>query len=298
MSMILEALRRSEAEPKDTELLQSTVLGDDPQRPATTAESRLLRRALQMLALLIMLAAATTIGRWMGEREVLDRQTATHLADGHQPPPAASEFPAHTDDGSVAKASASSDAGLTGQKDVDLVGGLVEQMAAASVVAQSQPGAVARDTDPAVLALYAVSETSAAQIVDDANQSVAAALEPAVRERARLDSDPREASREEALAERIATVRSALQEPAFISHPAPFLETLSQQQKDSIPSLFYSAHRSGEDAIAEVVINGDRLRVGERSDDVEVIEILPDSAVLRCRGVVFRLRALNSWVNL
>jgi hypothetical protein len=48
-----------------------------------------------------------------------------------------------------------------------------------------------------------------------------------------------------------------------------------------------------------VVLNGKELRPGgQPASGVKVVEILPDSVVLDYRGTEFRLRALNSWVNL
>jgi hypothetical protein len=47
-----------------------------------------------------------------------------------------------------------------------------------------------------------------------------------------------------------------------------------------------------------VVINGKTLRTGASAAGVKVEEILPDSVVLEVKGNRFRLRALNSWVNL
>ena len=47
-----------------------------------------------------------------------------------------------------------------------------------------------------------------------------------------------------------------------------------------------------------MTLNQRRLREGERVGAIEVIEILSDSVILKINGVVFRLRALNTWVNL
>ena len=47
-----------------------------------------------------------------------------------------------------------------------------------------------------------------------------------------------------------------------------------------------------------MVINGKTLRAGASAGGIKVEEILPDSVVLEVKGTRFRLRALNSWVNL
>jgi len=79
----------------------------------------------------------------------------------------------------------------------------------------------------------------------------------------------------------------------------PFLATLSQQTKDSIPTLMYQRHDySGSSGKSRVLINGKTLSGGASAGGVKVVEILPDSVVLEFKGTRFRLRALNSWVNL
>jgi general secretion pathway protein B len=86
-------------------------------------------------------------------------------------------------------------------------------------------------------------------------------------------------------------------ETSLLPHPVALLDTLSQSQKNSIPTIIYSAHQYGGDA-AFVELNGNRLKEGERGDGIRVIEILPDSVILNVSGAEFRLKALNSWVNL
>lgn len=83
-------------------------------------------------------------------------------------------------------------------------------------------------------------------------------------------------------------------------HPAPFLADLSQQRKDAIPTLLYSSHDYRDDGgQSSVRINGTVATAGQNlGKGVAVEEILSDSVVLRYEGQVFRLRALNSWVNL
>ena len=91
-----------------------------------------------------------------------------------------------------------------------------------------------------------------------------------------------------------------LENARLAEHPAPFISELSQQVKDAIPTIFYERHDySGRAGQSLVVLNGKELRVGgSPASGVRVEEILPDSVVLNYRGTEFRLRALNSWVNL
>ena len=87
-------------------------------------------------------------------------------------------------------------------------------------------------------------------------------------------------------------------EPNLVPHPAALLENLSQQQKDQIPTIVYTEHVYAEGVAPSVELNGQRLRPGQRSGAITVEDILVDSVILRVSGVSFRLRALNTWVNL
>ena len=84
----------------------------------------------------------------------------------------------------------------------------------------------------------------------------------------------------------------------LVPHPTVLLENLSQQQKDEIPTIVYSGHVYAEGAAPSVELNGQRLRPGQRAGAITVEDILADSVILRVNGVSFRLRALNTWVNL
>jgi len=83
-------------------------------------------------------------------------------------------------------------------------------------------------------------------------------------------------------------------------HSVPFLIDLSQQIKDSIPTVYYLRHDySSDTARSSVVLNSKTLNVGGTpASGMKIEEILRDSVVLNYQGTQFRLRALNSWVNL
>lgn len=94
--------------------------------------------------------------------------------------------------------------------------------------------------------------------------------------------------------------RAELDAGEFVDHSAPFITDLSQQVRNPIPTILYQRHDySGQVSRASVVMNGKTLRQGgSPAAGVKLEEILPNSAVLNYRGTQFRLRALNSWVNL
>ena len=89
-----------------------------------------------------------------------------------------------------------------------------------------------------------------------------------------------------------------LGESTLMPHPVPLLERLSQQQKDRIPTIVYTNHDYNIQGASTVELNGKRLGAGQRTDGVVVEEILNDSVVLSLQGIRFRLKALNTWVNL
>ncbi|EAQ99437.2 general secretion pathway protein GspB [Congregibacter litoralis] len=93
-------------------------------------------------------------------------------------------------------------------------------------------------------------------------------------------------------------IRAQAGNSALQAHPVALLEDLTKQFRDSVPTLMYSRHNYGSSGPSTVTINGTNLSPGQRTRGVEVREILSDSVILRFQGSDFRLRALNSWVNL
>lgn len=100
------------------------------------------------------------------------------------------------------------------------------------------------------------------------------------------------------LASAMETAAREMGESVLVPHPALLLENLSQQQKDQIPTIVYSGHDYSSVGDSRVTLNNRQLRVGQRVATIQVIDILVDSVVLNVEGIEFRLRALNTWVNL
>jgi general secretion pathway protein B len=129
-----------------------------------------------------------------------------------------------------------------------------------------------------------------------------AATQPAPEPVAALADEPAAAgAQEEAIdIEKLVTEAQAeLADDRLQDNGVPFLATLSQQTKDTVPTLMYQRHDySGNPGKSSVLINGKTLSAGASVGGVKVVEILPESVVLDFKGARFRLRALNSWVNL
>ena len=100
------------------------------------------------------------------------------------------------------------------------------------------------------------------------------------------------------LAKAMEQAARAAGESTLVPHPVALLENLSQQQKDRVPTIVYSDHVFAASGIASVELNGKRMLAGQQAGGIEVVEILTDSVILRAGGSEFRLRALNTWVNL
>ncbi len=99
-------------------------------------------------------------------------------------------------------------------------------------------------------------------------------------------------------AEILAQAQKELGVQPLVDSSEPLLETLSQQTKDQIPSLIYSEHNYSANGRSEVVLNGQSLTERQRAGPFTVVEILPDSVILRWREMQFRVRARNSWINM
>jgi hypothetical protein len=159
-------------------------------------------------------------------------------------------------------------------------------------------------SDPAIAALYRPGNASSALPSTEASAAtpMAARTEQAD---ARLDQ-PGAAKQGYAEEENLDIERllrqaeSDLEDAQLAEHPAPFVSELSQQVKDGIPTVYYQRHAySGKPGQSRVQLNGKSLgKGGSPVAGMQVEEILPGSVVLRYGDTQFRLRALNSWVNL
>ncbi|QIB66738.1 general secretion pathway protein GspB [Kineobactrum salinum] len=154
----------------------------------------------------------------------------------------------------------------------------------------ARPTAVPVTSAPEVAALYR-QEVSAPDIREDAETGADA------------DSEAGNSASDDDMAvdvdSLVSAAEQALDDVQLAQHPVSFLAALSQQRKDAIPTLMYLQHDYRGEGGSRVTINGTEAAAGESvGRGVVVEEILPDSVVLSHDGKQFRLRALNSWVNL
>lgn len=175
------------------------------------------------------------------------------------------------------------------------------------VVAKAEPAvAVAESPAPEPAAPPVASTRAPKPAVRERSAEVAALYaqaatpEPVVATAPTTGTAPTPTSEESVdIAGLVTAAEQALEDVRLAEHPAPFLGDLSQQRKDAVPTLMYLQHDFRSTGGSTVTINSQQARAGQTvGRGVRVEEILPDSVVLSHDGQQFRLRALNSWVNL
>lgn len=262
MSLILDALNRSESDRRDTGHLPGIQSrhGPDPGLPAW-------RRFLwPVLAILFALLA---LGLWLGgagdDTAATPTPTSAPQAAVKVEPPPPRAAPAAP----VKPVPAS-------------------PVESAPVAAPAKPA-----LDPDVAALYQQAPRPAAPVAEAPVAKAPAEVKPAPAAPA-LDVDAVANAAQAALDE-----RAAVEEP-LVEHAAPYITDLRQSIKDQIPSIFYNEHRwASNRGERSVVLNRKRYTEGQQiQPGLRLLEILPDSIVLDFNGTEFRLQSLNSWVNL
>ena len=307
MSLILDALNRSRNDTQQVPgLATSYDFGSSPR--ARGWRGWLLPGALVIAVLLII---------WLLWERSGDQAPAPHAASPAPPPGAAAIAPAPvpaSPPAGPAPAQSPAPAAVPATQSVPALS-TAERGAAAAAGSAPLPGAEtpaepavevadgsAQGADSAsasVAALYRQQQLAqrevpaAASAKKAARPDVYAAAEPAAPEARAVQEQPID------IGEILEMAEDELENARLAEHPAPFLSALSQQTKDTIPTLLYQAHDyTGRKADSFVLINGKTLKQGDSSKGVRVDEVLPDSVVLSFQGTQFRLRALNSWVNL
>ena len=77
------------------------------------------------------------------------------------------------------------------------------------------------------------------------------------------------------------------------------IRSLSWSEQTTIPTLNYSEHNYVENGRSTVTINGSRFKKGDRvASDLILEMILADGILLKYKSSVFKMQALNSWINM
>ena len=167
---------------------------------------------------------------------------------------------------------------------------------------ETQPAKNSGPNSEALSSLYAAmnEEVDAALDSSTASDAEIEAAPEAVNQAAEVKESSEEVEDSTAVdfAEILAQAQKELGVQPLVESGEPLLETLSQQTKDQIPSLIYTEHHYSENGRSEVILNGQSLTERQRVGPFTVVEILPDSVILRWRETQFRVRARNSWINM
>ena len=88
-------------------------------------------------------------------------------------------------------------------------------------------------------------------------------------------------------------------DPIAFFQQVPMLSDMPTRFKRTVPSLEYKVHVYSSDNQSGVVnLNGPYRKVGSQvAPGLRIVAILPDSVVLELDGVLFRLKAMTSWVG-
>ena len=170
--------------------------------------------------------------------------------------------------------------------------------ASASVRVATQPAEPATGSDELRAIYQALNEEASQTAVTDESGVVSDGGDPGTDNRVNPPFQELDEAPPIDFADILAAAQEELGVKPLVESSEPLLETLSQQIKDNIPSLIYSEHRYDPAGSSSVTLNGKTVKERQRVGAFTVIEILPDSVVLRWRETQFRVRARNSWVNM
>ena len=301
MSLILDALNRSRTEQGEVPNL-ATIHGDEA---APSGGGNRPWPLLLALLVAVGIIAWLVLDRLPGTAEPEPGATVTAQAlPAVEPAPAAKSVPAVKPAPATKPAPTAAPAkeGVE-QKPATVAPGPAPGPNLAQRAAVDPTPEVQVKADPAVRALYA----GGGEAAPESGLASTPTAEPVPASQSQARSAPSAgastaaASQEQAidLEKLIQQAETELEDARLAEHPSPFINSLSQQAKDGIPTIFYERHEySGTPGQSRVVLNGQSLAKGGKTKGVRVEEILPDSVVLNYQGTSFRLRALNSWVNL
>lgn len=104
---------------------------------------------------------------------------------------------------------------------------------------------------------------------------------------------------ENQLLARAQSLLASSQRDAALASALPLLDSLSDEARNSVPTLLYSAHDYQSQGVSKVMINREWWSEGQQISGIKIIEIREKSTVFETRdGTRFLLPALSSWVNL
>ena len=308
MSMILDAIKRSKEAPEEGGSVPSLdtehyVAPDQPiWKKAGFKRASLAAIGVMVVVLAVLYSSdrdgsdtSATEGGESAERAIEDKPVDSVTASGTDSIPNTNSQTPLTSSTPVSGAS-------TQDKSSKLPNGGMRDTRPIVIPTETQPAKGGGPNAEALSSLYAAMNEEADAALGSSTASEAETqIVPDAVDQATEVSEASEGSDESAaidFAEILAQAQKELGVQPLVESSEPLLETLSQQTKDQIPSLIYSEHNYSANGRSEVVLNGQSLTERQRVGPFTVVEILPDSVILRWRETQFRVRARNSWINM
>ena len=308
MSMILDAIKRSKEAPEEGGSVPSLdtehyVAPDQPiWKKAGFKRASLAAIGVMVVVLAVLYSSdrdgsdtSATEGGESAERATEDKPVDFVTASDTDSVPTTNSQTPLTSSTPVSGAS-------TQDKSSKLPNGGMRDTRPIVIPTETQPAKGGGPNAEALSSLYAAMNEEADAALGSSTASEAETqIVPDAVDQATEVSEASEGSDESAaidFAEILAQAQKELGVQPLVESSEPLLETLSQQTKDQIPSLIYSEHNYSANGRSEVVLNGQSLTERQRVGPFTVVEILPDSVILRWRETQFRVRARNSWINM
>ncbi len=302
MSLILDALNRADNERKN----QDAVPGLNTVHVAPTiaaADKPASKVPLYSAIALAVCALVGSIAWFSAKPEPVSSGTTTSIKNTHQSSHQASSIAPQADEqeamlpnvatGSASGEEPSEPASLAKQKSVESI--ITPRPAAVVEQLYIEPTSQSAPADAKVNELYAAGEAGESESISEPFSSEPVPSEP-------FPVEPAYASQPDRITR---PLNSRVTEPgpartfASITAIQDFNE-LPWNTKQQIPTISYQRHNFLAGGVSSVVINGQTLGEGNiaASSQLIVQEIFEDGVVLKKGNVVFKLRALNGWINM
>lgn len=281
MSLILDALNRADNERKN----QDAVPGLNTVHPAPVMvlEDKPETKHRLYFAILISIIALVACVYWVIARPTVTPPVVNQVVPATAPISKETTPPVSTPVQVTTGVAATDNKVVAAEPKASVIApkatAVVEQLYSAP---DSKPGS----TDPQVNQLYAAEEPVASESIEDPF-----AAQPAVAAQPTHITDT--------TGGRLATEAVVPRTFASITNIQDFNE-LPWNTKQQIPTISYQRHNYLAGGISSVVINGQTLGEGNIANSSQLIvqEIFQDGVVLKRGDVIFKLRALNGWINM
>lgn len=283
MSLILDALNRADHERKN----QDTVPGLNTVHPApvmVVEEKSGNKNGLYVAISLAIIALVASVYWFIGKSgKTVDVNTQIGHTQAAKPPVtnATSSLTQQPETKAPVIADAASQS-IVEDKPAETL--IAAKPTAAVEQLYTAPATQTTSADPQVNELYSAEEPAASESIDDPFP-----------ESATLAAEPTHITN----TGRGAMENAPLRNFATIVNVQDFNE-LPWNTKQQIPTISYQRHNFLAGGVSTVVINGQTLGVGNiaGSSQLVVQEIFEDGVVLKRGNVIFKLRALNGWINM